>query len=177
MNKVGFSHGAGARGRRAGRVQGPDLGCGAVGHRRVGVKSKGGVTALAVVAGKHCSRNTWASAMELNRSGRWAVPQGLERGLDLAVVEVGGASLATPLAVGSRAPTSGRPSVRHLDVVVVGGGVAEQMGQDLADRVVQGARAWMLQSLPDLRFVVSSLCYNHYLADAAARGGFRLTKG
>lgn len=67
--------------------------------------------------------------------------------------------------------------MRHLDVVVVGGGVAEQMGQDLADRVVQGARAWMLQSLPDLRFVVSSLCYNHYLADAAAREGFRLTKG
>ena len=67
--------------------------------------------------------------------------------------------------------------MRHPDVVVVGGGFAEQMVQDLADRVVPGVRAWMLQSLPDLRVVVSSLCCNHHLADAAAREGFRLTKG
>ena len=44
-----------------------------------------------------------------------------------------------------------------LDVVVVGGGLAEKLGQDLADRVFAAAEPWMLLPSPELRFVVSQL--------------------
>jgi len=44
-----------------------------------------------------------------------------------------------------------------LDRVVVGGGLAEKLGQDLADRLHTAAEPWMLQPNPDLKFVVSEL--------------------
>ena len=44
-----------------------------------------------------------------------------------------------------------------IDTIVVGGGLAEKLGQDLADRIADSAAAWMLQPSPDLRFVVSEL--------------------
>ncbi len=44
-----------------------------------------------------------------------------------------------------------------LDRVVVGGGLAEKLGQDLADRLYAAAEPWMLQPSPDLKFVVSEL--------------------
>lgn len=44
-----------------------------------------------------------------------------------------------------------------LDRVVVGGGLAEKLGQDLADRLGAAAAPWMLQPNPDLQFVVSEL--------------------
>ncbi len=44
-----------------------------------------------------------------------------------------------------------------IDTIVVGGGLAEKLGQDLADRIADSASPWMLQPSPDLRFVVSKL--------------------
>lgn len=46
-----------------------------------------------------------------------------------------------------------------LDVerVVVGGGMAEKLGQDLADRLREASAPWLLQPNPDLAFVVSEL--------------------
>lgn len=44
-----------------------------------------------------------------------------------------------------------------LDRVVVGGGLAEKLGQNLADMLFAAAEPWMLQPSPDLRFVVSAL--------------------
>lgn len=44
-----------------------------------------------------------------------------------------------------------------LDRVVVGGGLAEKLGQDLADELYEATRPWMLQPSPDLQFVVSEL--------------------
>lgn len=44
-----------------------------------------------------------------------------------------------------------------LEVVVVGGGLAEKLGSDLADRIGSAAGPWMLRPPPDLRFVVSEL--------------------
>jgi len=44
-----------------------------------------------------------------------------------------------------------------LDRVVVGGGLAEKLGQNLADRLRSAAEPWMLQPNPDLKFVVSEL--------------------
>lgn len=49
--------------------------------------------------------------------------------------------------------------VNLLDIalVVVGGGMAEKLGQDLADRIFEASRPWMLHPNPDLAFVVSAL--------------------
>lgn len=44
-----------------------------------------------------------------------------------------------------------------LDRVVVGGGLAEKLGQDLADRLHDAAAPWMLRPDPDLTFVVAEL--------------------
>ncbi len=44
-----------------------------------------------------------------------------------------------------------------VELVVVGGGLAEKLGQDLADRIAAAAKPWMLQPSPDLEFVVSAL--------------------
>ncbi len=49
--------------------------------------------------------------------------------------------------------------INLLDVerVVVGGGLAEKLGQHLADRIAAGAQPWMLQPHPDLSFVAAAL--------------------
>ncbi len=57
-----------------------------------------------------------------------------------------------------------------IDTVVVGGGLAEKLGQDLADRVAESASAWMLQPSPDLRFVVSELGDDAGVVGAASLG-------
>lgn len=44
-----------------------------------------------------------------------------------------------------------------VEVVVVGGGLAEKLGSDLAERIGAAAEPWMLRPSPDLRFVVSEL--------------------
>lgn len=55
-----------------------------------------------------------------------------------------------------------------LDRVVVGGGLAEKLGQGLADRLFQAAAPWMLRPSPDLRFVVSELADDAGVVGAAA---------
>lgn len=55
-----------------------------------------------------------------------------------------------------------------LDRVVVGGGLAEKLGQDLADRLGAAAAPWMLQPDPDLEFVVSELEDDAGVVGAAA---------
>lgn len=55
-----------------------------------------------------------------------------------------------------------------LDMVVVGGGLAEKLGSDLADRIADAAGPWMLQPSPDLRFVVSELEDDAGVVGAAA---------
>ena len=44
-----------------------------------------------------------------------------------------------------------------LELVVVGGGLAEKLGQDLADRIAAAAGPWVVQPNPDPAFVASSL--------------------
>ncbi len=44
-----------------------------------------------------------------------------------------------------------------LDLVVLGGGLVEKLGQDLADRIAAAAEPWMLQPSEDLRFVAATL--------------------
>lgn len=57
-----------------------------------------------------------------------------------------------------------------LELVVIGGGLAEKMGQQLADRVAAAAAPWMLQPNPDLKFVVSELGDDAGVVGAAELG-------
>ena len=57
-----------------------------------------------------------------------------------------------------------------LDLVVIGGGLAEKLGQDLADRIAALARPWMLQPSPDLRFAVAALGDDSGVVGAASLG-------
>ena len=44
-----------------------------------------------------------------------------------------------------------------LIAILIGGGLAEKLGQDLADRIAEATAPWVLQADPDRRFVVSGL--------------------
>jgi len=55
-----------------------------------------------------------------------------------------------------------------LDRVVVGGGLAEKLGQDLADRLHMAANDWMLRPSPELTFTVSELGDDAGVIGAAA---------
>ncbi len=57
-----------------------------------------------------------------------------------------------------------------LELVVIGGGLAEKLGQDLADRIGEAARIRMLQPAPGLRFVTAALGDDSGLVGAAALG-------
>lgn len=66
--------------------------------------------------------------------------------------------------------------VNLLDVeqVVVGGGMAEKLGQDLADRIADSARPWMLHPSPHLSFDVAELGDDSGVVGAAALGRAKL---
>lgn len=55
-----------------------------------------------------------------------------------------------------------------VSLVVVGGGMAEKLGQDLADRIFEASRPWMLHPNPKLCFAVSSLGDDAGVVGAAA---------
>lgn len=64
-----------------------------------------------------------------------------------------------------------------LDLVVVGGGMPEKLGQDLADRIEAAARPWMLQPSPELRFTVAQLGDDSGVVGAASLGRALLLAG
>lgn len=64
-----------------------------------------------------------------------------------------------------------------LDLVVIGGGLAEKLGQDLADRIAAAAEPWMLQPSPDLKFVVASLGDDSGVVGAASLGWSAVVAG
>ena len=59
-------------------------------------------------------------------------------------------------------------NVLDVELVVVGGGIAEKLGQDLADRIQLAAAPWMLHPNPELRWVSSSLGDDAGVVGAAA---------
>lgn len=59
-------------------------------------------------------------------------------------------------------------NVLDLELVVIGGGMAEKLGQDLADRIAGATAPWMLRPDPDLRFVAAGLGDDSGLVGAAA---------
>ncbi|CAN5546004.1 ROK family protein [soil metagenome] len=140
-----------------------------------------------------CGRRGCAEAYAGRRSMREAVITMVEAGRETSLLEIrdeedkssltskvwataleDGDELATQLfdsavehlgvAVGSAV------NLLDLDVIVVGGGLAEKLGQNLADRIAGAARPWMLQPSPDLRFVVSELADDAGVVGAASLG-------
>lgn len=63
-----------------------------------------------------------------------------------------------------------------LDLVVVGGGLAEKLGSDLSDRIAEAAAPWLLQSSPELKFVVSELEDDAGVVGAASLGRAELLR-
>ncbi len=88
--------------------------------------------------------------------------QALDDGDQLAVKLFDTAIETLGIAVGSTI------NLLDLDRVVIGGGLAEKLGQDLADRLFNAAKPWMLQPNPDLQFVVSELEDDAGVVGAAA---------
>jgi len=65
-------------------------------------------------------------------------------------------------------------NVVDVELVVIGGGMAEKLGQDLADRIEREARPWILHPSPKLKFVVAALGDDSGIVGAAAIGRARL---
>lgn len=61
-----------------------------------------------------------------------------------------------------------------VQLVVIGGGMAEKLGQELVDRIERAARPWILHPGPKLKFVVASLGDDSGIVGAAAIGRARL---
>ncbi len=65
-------------------------------------------------------------------------------------------------------------NVLDVDLVVIGGGMAERLGQDLADRIAEQARPWILHPNPDLAYVVAALGDDSGVVGAASIAHARL---
>ena len=59
-------------------------------------------------------------------------------------------------------------NVLDVELVVVGGGLAEKLGQDLADRIAEAAGPWMLRPNPELRWLPAALGDDSGVVGAAA---------
>ena len=57
-----------------------------------------------------------------------------------------------------------------VQLVVIGGGMAEKLGQDLADRIGRQALPWILHANPKLKFVVAALGDDSGIVGAASIG-------
>ncbi len=59
-------------------------------------------------------------------------------------------------------------NMTDVEMVVIGGGLAEKLGQDLADRIREAATPWMLRPNPEVRWVPSALGDDAGVVGAAA---------
>ena len=82
-------------------------------------------------------------------SSVWA--KALKKDDPLATRLIDGAVEAIGIGLGSAV------NLLDLDCVVIGGGLAEKLGQDFADRIHEAAKPWMLVPEQDLRVVVAEL--------------------
>jgi glucokinase len=90
----------------------------------------------------------------------WA--KALDVGDDLAIELINEATDAVAIGVASVV------NLLDLDRVVLGGGIAEKLGQDLADRVAKTAKRWILVPSDDLEVVVAELGDASGIVGAAA---------
>ena len=64
-----------------------------------------------------------------------------------------------------------------VELVVVGGGLAEKLGQDLADRIEAAAGPWMLRPNPDLQWLPAALGDDSGVVGAASLGRAKVLSG
>ena len=64
-----------------------------------------------------------------------------------------------------------------VELVVIGGGLAEKLGQDLADRVEAAAKPWMLRPNPDLAWLPAALGDDSGVVGAASLGRAKVLAG
>ena len=133
-----------------------------------GRRSLSGIVASMLDAGRH------TSLLEIQReehkpkltSKVWA--RALEEGDELAVELFDMAIDVLAGGIGSVI------NVVDVELVVIGGGMAEKLGQPLADRIAEAARPWILHPSPTLRFVVAALGDDSGIVGSAAIGRARL---
>jgi glucokinase len=68
-------------------------------------------------------------------------------------------------------------NVLDVELIVIGGGLAEKLGQPLAERIALAATPWMLQPNPSLRFVATELGDDAGVVGAASIARARLITG
>ncbi|HQZ33996.1 MAG TPA: ROK family protein [Ilumatobacteraceae bacterium] len=121
-----------------------------------------------VAAGRHTSLFEIQQQEEKSTltSKVWA--RALDEGDELAVELFDAAVEAVAVGIGS--------AINLVDVqlVVIGGGMAEKLGQDLVDRIERAARPWILHPSPKLKFVVAALGDDSGIVGAASIGRARL---
>ncbi|HEX6255313.1 MAG TPA: ROK family protein [Euzebyales bacterium] len=95
-------------------------------------------------------------------SAVWA--KALDEGDDLTTELIDEAIEAVAIGIGSVV------NLLDLDRVVIGGGLAEKLGQDLADDIARAAQPWTLVPRDDRRYVVAELGDDPGVIGAAALG-------
>ncbi|HUP75053.1 MAG TPA: ROK family protein [Acidimicrobiales bacterium] len=138
--------------------------------RRGCIEAYAGRGSLARIASSMIDAGRHTSLLEIQQDERkatltskvWA--RALDEGDELAIELFDTAIEVVAVGVGSIA------NVLDVGLVVVGGGMAEKLGQSLADRIGREARPWMLHANPDLTFVAAALGDDSGLVGAAWLG-------
>ncbi len=142
--------------------------------RRGCVEAYAGRRSLAAIVSAMVDAGRHTSLFEIQRDEKklkltskvWA--RALEEGDELAVELF---DMAIEVLAGGIGSVINMVDVR---LVVIGGGMAEKLGQDLADRIGHQARPWILHPSPKLKFVVAALGDDSGIVGAAAIGRARL---
>lgn len=116
-----------------------------------GRRSLSGVVAAMVDAGRQTSLYGIRDDEDKEKLSSKVWARALDEGDELATDLFDTAIEVLGTAVGSAI------NLLDLERVVVGGGLPEKLGQDLADRIAAAAQPWLLQPNPELSFVVSTL--------------------
>jgi glucokinase len=161
---TGASGGAGEFGHMVVHHGGARCGCGRRGciEAYAGRAAMERSVAMAVAGGRHSKLHAIREGKGKSRitSSVWA--KALDMGDDLAVELFDEAVDAVAIGVASAV------NLLDLDRVVLGGGLAEKLGQDLADRVAKVAAPAIIVPSDDLRVVVAELGDDAGVVGAAA---------
>jgi len=116
-----------------------------------GRRSLSGVVAAMVDAGRQTSLYGIRDDEDKEKLSSKVWARALDEGDELATDLFDTAIEVLGTAIGSAI------NLLDLERVVVGGGLPDKLGQDLADRIAAAAQPWPLQPNPELSFVVSTL--------------------
>jgi glucokinase len=150
---TGASGGAGEFGHMVVHQGGARCGCGRRGciEAYAGRAAMERSAAMAVAGGRDSALFEIRDEKGKDRATSTVWAKALDVGDDLAIELIGEAIDAVAIGVASAV------NLLDLDRIVLGGGMAEKLGQDLADRVARTAKRWILVPSDDLEVVVAEL--------------------